>query len=234
MLRLRPRRHSSEASKSHTGAGGAEAEADGAPQPSTLALQRLIARHLLDSATSIPTDNARIRAQVFTPPLTTLVPAYQCRLLDAFLRERWSLGYDLAAVACALAGKLPQCCPCPETNASARSDLHFTVAQLARPECAPAFEEALRAAGGASLEAALNELGDGDGAALEIGEFETRGGTRLMVLGFDRVQLARHTRTWPLACLPTCERWHSVYAGAACTQHGPAEQVKRSTVLGAV
>ena len=81
VLRLSPCRHSFEAAKSHTGAGGAEAEADGAPQPSTLALQRLIVRHLLDSATSIPTDNARIRAQVLTTPRTTYVPAYKCRLL---------------------------------------------------------------------------------------------------------------------------------------------------------
>ena len=34
-------------------------------------------------------------------------------------------------------------------------------------------------------------MGDGEDAPLEVGEFEARGGTRLLVLGFDRARLAR-------------------------------------------
>lgn len=66
-----------------------------------------------------------------------------------------------------------------------------------------AYGDALRAAGGRSLEAALRAMGDGEDAALEVGEFEARGGTRLLVLGFDRARLARHA---PLAHTPPCAR----------------------------
>ncbi|KAK9834276.1 hypothetical protein WJX81_002740 [Elliptochloris bilobata] len=114
------------------GTGAHEQRAAAAPQHALLALQRLLARHLLDPSTTMPTDNTKLKA-------------------------------------------------------------HF-----ARPELAGAYEEALKAAGGRTLEAVLHELGDGDDAALEVGEFEVRGGTRLMVLGFNRSKLASLASSDPL------------------------------------
>ena len=40
--------------------GGASAD----DKPSTRALQQMVARHLLDPATTIPTDNAKLRSAV--------------------------------------------------------------------------------------------------------------------------------------------------------------------------
>ena len=45
-------------------------------------------------------------------------------------------------------------------------------------------------------------MGDGEDAALEVGEFEARGGTRLLVLGFDRARLARRASPGNAVCLP--------------------------------
>ena len=79
----------------------------------------------------------------------------------------------------------------PSKAQRCRSSARVGTAQFAQPELAAAYEEALRAAGGRTLEAVLREMGDGDDAALEVGEFEVRGGMRLLVLGFDRAKLVR-------------------------------------------
>ena len=66
-----------------------------------------------------------------------------------------------------------------------------SLSQFTQPELASAYGDALRAAGGTTLEAVLHGMGDGSDAALELGEFDVRGGTRLTVLAFDRAKLAR-------------------------------------------
>ncbi|CAK0783651.1 hypothetical protein CVIRNUC_006850 [Coccomyxa viridis] len=86
-------------------------------------LQQMIARHLLDPNTAIPTDNAKLRAA------------------------------------------------------------------FARPELALQYEEALRAADLTSIDQVIRDMGSGEAPALEVGEFEVNRGTRLMILGFNRVQL---------------------------------------------
>lgn len=55
------------------------------------------------------------------------------------------------------------------------------------------YEEALRNSGVSSIDPVIREMGAGDAPALEIGEFEVNRGTRLMILGFSRPQLARCT-----------------------------------------
>ena len=63
--------------------------------------------------------------------------------------------------------------------------------QFARPELALQYEEALRAAGLNSIDPVIRDMGSGNSPALEVGEFEVNRGTRLMILGFNRVQLVR-------------------------------------------
>ena len=65
------------------------------------------------------------------------------------------------------------------------------VLQFARPELALQYEEALRTAGLTSIDPVIRDMGAGDSPALEVGEFDVNRGTRLMILGFSRVQLAR-------------------------------------------
>ena len=68
-----------------------------------------------------------------------------------------------------------------------------TTLQFARPELALQYEEALRAADLTSIDQVIRDMGSGEAPALEVGEFEVNRGTRLMILGFNRVQLVR----WP-------------------------------------
>jgi len=63
--------------------------------------------------------------------------------------------------------------------------------QFARPELALQYEEALRTAGLTSIDPVIRDMGSGDSPALEVGEFDVNRGTRLMILGFNRVQLVR-------------------------------------------
>jgi hypothetical protein len=63
--------------------------------------------------------------------------------------------------------------------------------QFARPELALQYEEALRAAGLNSIDPVIRDMGSGNSPSLEVGEFEVNRGTRLMILGFNRVQLVR-------------------------------------------
>lgn len=65
------------------------------------------------------------------------------------------------------------------------------VLQFARPELALQYEEALRTAGLTSIDSVIRDMGAGDSPALEVGEFDVNRGTRLMILGFNRVQLVR-------------------------------------------
>ena len=65
--------------------------------------------------------------------------------------------------------------------------------QFARPELALQYEEALRAADLSSIDQVIRDMGSGEAPALEVGEFEVNRGTRLMILGFNRVELVRWT-----------------------------------------
>lgn len=83
------------------------------------------------------------------------------------------------------------CSTCPSQDRAPHAVLD--VLQFARPELALQYEEALRTAGLTSIDPVIREMGAGDSAALEVGEFDVNRGTRLMILGFNRVQLVR----WP-------------------------------------
>ena len=75
--------------------------------------------------------------------------------------------------------------------------------QFARPELALQYEEALRAADLTSIDQVIRDMGSGEAPALEVGEFEVNRGTRLMILGFNRVQLVRWV---PVATVHTCHQ----------------------------
>ena len=80
--------------------------------------------------------------------------------------------------------------------------------QFARPELALQYEEALRAADLTSIDQVIRDMGSGEAPALEIGEFEVNRGTRLMILGFNRVQLVRWTTMATLCTLHQCPVVH--------------------------
>ena len=78
----------------------------------------------------------------------------------------------------------------PRIGMTAHGDDGATM-QFARPELALQYEEALRAADLTSINPVIRDMGSGEAPALEVGEFEVNRGTRLMILGFNRVQLVR-------------------------------------------
>lgn len=143
----------------------------------------MIARHLLDSNTTIPTDNAKLRASVrlfhspyadFTGPLFGS-PALHCHVTVCLALSECKLLFCFgSALSCNITSLMPE-----------------QAVQFARPELALQYEEALRATGLNSIDPVIRDMGSGDAPALEIGEFEVNRGTRLMILGFNRVQLVR-------------------------------------------
>lgn len=78
------------------GAGGTAVDTDAAPQHSLVPLQRLIARHLLAPETTIPTDNAKLKAYVSKPFLAgmpvarTITALHGHQLAMTFPRARWT------------------------------------------------------------------------------------------------------------------------------------------------
>ena len=61
-------------------------------------------------------------------------------------------------------------------------------------------------------------MGAGDSPALEVGEFDVNRGTRLMILGFNRVQLVRWLFFKPLL---RCELVTRLWKQCRHTLHGP-------------